>query len=447
MGAGALILPRGLAAASSEKNPDSEKSHESVKSTETFKGNVLIIGAGAAGLHAAWLLNKQGVNVTVLEASSVYGGRIRSLDNFSEFPIELGADKIYGKKSMLYDLVKKANAKFAPTKGEPYYALDGYVNTEAQLEEDADFKAAIGIRDTLAEYSGPNMTLDQFASRQGLKKRILPLFNALLANPYGASLKQIGIKPLIESESRSDASVMQGTTMLSLLTEKYRSILDKIKLNSPVVSVEHFKDSIHVTDKSGTVYSADKVLITVPLAVLKANDIKFLPVLHISKTSAFEKIGTGPGLRVLLKFSKRFWKDDSTSIYSPGPVPEFVVTGPVRNNVLTATVYGEGAALLSGMGEGASAEVLKQLDKIYGGNVATRTVTGSTILDWTKEPFIKGGISYPSLDSAGMREIAAASIDKKLYFAGEAMNTSGRFGTIHGAIETAQTAVDEMLKL
>lgn len=56
-----------------------------------FKGKVLIIGAGAAGLSAAYLLKQQGIGFQILEASGSYGGRIKHNRDFVDFPIPLGA--------------------------------------------------------------------------------------------------------------------------------------------------------------------------------------------------------------------------------------------------------------------------------------------------------------------------------------------------------------------
>jgi monoamine oxidase len=418
-----------------------------IKLTGSFKGKVIIVGAGASGLHAAWLLNKQGIDVTILEASDVWGGRIRANDNFSEIPVELGAEKIYGKRSFLYDLAKKANAQFSSLKGETYYSLDGFVNTEAQLEDDTEFKMVLAIREAIGEYSGPDMSLEKFAIRQGLSKRVLPVFNALTGNCNGASISQIGINGFLGINGKDDGHVLIGRSMLSLLEEKYVQVKEKVKFNTVVSSIDYYKESIKVKDKTGTVYTADKVIVTVPVTVLKSDDIKFLPALREDKLQAFSKIGMGPGMKILLKFNKRFWKDDATSIIGTGYVPEFVVTGFGRSNMLTASVNGEGAAFLSELGNSASTEVVKELDKIFGGNVASRTLANTYIMDWFKHPYIRGSYSFPTLNSTGSpREVISRSVDGKLFFAGEAMNTGGHFGTVHGAIETAQSAVEELLK-
>lgn len=418
----------------------------------TYTGKVIVVGAGAAGLYAAHLLNEQGVDVTVLEASPVYGGRIRSLKDFSDFPVELGAETMYGKRSLFADLVKSAKVSIVPSNGERYYSLDGFLNIENQLEEDEDFQLALALSETFADYSGSPITVEQFAIQQGLSKRVMHIYNGLIGNRFGASNGKIGMLALGEMERISlpekDNYFLKDRTILSVFEEKFSAILGKVKINTPIKLIDYSQKEITLTDNSGATYTADKIILTVPITVLKSNDIKFIPELPVTQTDAFSKIGMGAGMKIILKFNKRFWKTDASSIIGFGNVPEFNPSGFGRsnyNNVLSASINGENAEHLSFEGPEALKVVLKELDKIMGSPVS-RTLIDSHIMDWTKQPYIRGSYSYPSLGSFGIRSSAALPIDNKLFFAGEAMNTAGNFGTVHGAMETAKLAVNELLK-
>ncbi|MBL7891496.1 MAG: FAD-dependent oxidoreductase [Bacteroidia bacterium] len=419
---------------------------------DTFKGKVIIIGAGAAGLYAAYLLNEQGVDVAILEASDMYGGRIRSLKDFSDFPVELGAEGVHGKRSAFYELVKNSKVPFVTNKGEDYYSLDGFLNTESQLEEDEDFKQVLALTETYADYSGPDMTAEQFAMQHGLSPRVAHIYNALVGNKHGTSVGRLSMAGLKDLEKRwiagSDNFLLNGRSILSVFEEKCSSILPKIKLSTPVTGIDHTGTTITVTDKNGGTYTADKIIITVPITILKSNDIKFTPALPVDKTAAFSKIGMGAGMKIILKFSKKFWKDDTASIYGPGYVSEFYPSGSGRstyNNVLTAFTNGENAEHLSFEDKEAVKIAVKEIDKIFGSTAASRTLIDSYIMDWFKQPYIRGAYSYPTLGSLNARSTAALPVDNKLYFAGEAMH-EGHFATVHGAMETAQTTVDAILK-
>jgi len=108
---------------------------------------------------------------------------------------------------------------------------------------------------------------------------------------------------------------------------------------------------------------------------------------------------------------------------------------------------GEQAEYLSSLGsDGAiTAALLAELDLMYNGQ-ATSSFISSHIEDWTKNPFVRGAYSYSTVGMGNARTIAAQPIDKKLYFAGEAMNINGHHQTVHGAVETGYREVSKLLK-
>ena len=421
----------------------------------SFSGKVIIIGAGVAGIYAAHLLSLQGIDVTVLEAADVYGGRVKSLKDFSDFPIELGGEKIYGKKSAFSDLAKSCNASLLSYKGDEYYSLDGFLNTETILEDDADFRQVLALSETFADYDGPDMSLEQYGMQQGLTKRVLPVYNSLIANKHAASLGKLSILGMKDLEGKwkgagRDPFVLKDRSILSIFEEKCSAAISKIKLKCPVSSIDYSGTTINITDKNGGTYTADKVLITVPISILKSNDIQFTPALPSEKISSFSKIGMSAGMKIILKFNKPFWKPDTASIYGPAYVPEFYVTGLGRSNfknVLTAYINGESAEHLSFEEKEATNSVIKELDKIFGSTAASRSLIDSYVMDWFRQPYIRGSASYPLIGyTPESRQVAAAPVSGKLFFAGEAMNTEGQFATIQGALETAQIAVNNVLK-
>jgi monoamine oxidase len=89
--------------------------------------------------------------------------------------------------------------------------------------------------------------------------------------------------------------------------------------------------------------------------------------------------------------------------------------------------------------------LLKELDAMYNGK-ATAAFIKAHVQNWTTHPFIKGAYSYSTVGMGNARQIAAKPVDKKLYFAGEAMNTNGHHQTVHGAAETGYQAVVNILK-
>jgi len=75
---------------------------------DSFKGKVIIVGAGAAGMSAGYLLKKYGIEFKILEAASVYGGRLKKAENFTNFPLDLGAEWIHVNPKVLGEIANKS---------------------------------------------------------------------------------------------------------------------------------------------------------------------------------------------------------------------------------------------------------------------------------------------------------------------------------------------------
>ncbi len=417
-----------------------------------FSGKAIVIGAGAAGMYAAYLLNDYDVDVTVLEAAPVYGGRIRPLQGFSDFTIELGAEEVHGEKSLWYDIITSLNKEFVNADDESFYFIDNLLKSETQLANDADLNALYDLIDNIENYLGADKTMDQYLSDNNIAQRVSHIGNALLGNEYGTSNTRLGAAGVAASGRKWDAGdqnfMLKNSHYLSVLEEKFAAILPEIQLNTQIKKIDYSGSQVVLTDQNGNTYAADKVIITVPLAILQSGDIEFIPSLSASKQSAISAIGMNTGMKIILKFSTTFWVANLGSVYGSGYVPEFWSTGLGRsaeNNTLTAFVMGEKAEYLSSLGAGAIDVVVAELDQMYGAGVASGSLIASYIMDWSKEPFIKGAYSYQKVGTGDSRSTLAQSIDDKIFFAGEATNIEGHEATVHGAIQTADTAVEELV--
>lgn len=77
--------------------------------TESFNGKVIIIGAGAGGLSAGYLLQQLGIDFEILEASQNYGGRMKINTNFADFPIPLGAEWLETNTNIFQEIVNNSS--------------------------------------------------------------------------------------------------------------------------------------------------------------------------------------------------------------------------------------------------------------------------------------------------------------------------------------------------
>ena len=189
------------------------------------------------------------------------------------------------------------------------------------------------------------------------------------------------------------------------------------------------------------------MIITVPISILKSGDIQFNPSLPDDKTIAFSKIGMDAGMKVFLKFSNKFFDQNIIGGAMCAAYRDDSIGKTQNDNVLLAFIMGEQAEYLSALGSDAaiSNALLQELDTMYNGQ-ATTSFIASHVQNWTTNPFVKGAYSYSTIGMGDARKVATQQINKKLYFAGEAMNTNGHHQTVHGAIETGYREVIKMLK-
>ena len=412
---------------------------------------VVVIGAGAAGLYAGWTLQDEGATVTILEASAVHGGRLRVLEGFADFPIELGAEEVHGERSILHTLLVADGARFVDADDADVYFVDGERRGEGVLEED-DFADAEAFVDALGDWEGDDVTIAARIADEGLAARTTFLTDAWIGNEFGAQNDLIGARSLAQGDAAWTAGganfALDGTTLLGHLDSALAAILPAVKTGQVVTRVDHDADGVTVTCADGTTYTADAVIVAVPITILRDGDITFSPALPDDKLAAIGKVPMGAGMKVVLSFARRFWDANTGSIYGAAHVPEFWATGLGRsdeNLVLTAFVMGDKAEALSAMGDDAIATVLADLDTIYGAGVASGAYVDGVILDWLKEPTIRGAYSYPGPGSHAARAIVAEAVGETVYFAGEATHTEGHFGTVHGALETGERAAEAVL--
>jgi monoamine oxidase len=433
---------------------------ESLIDESPFKGKVIVIGAGASGIYAAHLLIKQGVEVIILEASNRIGGRMMANTSFADFPIEMGAEEIHGRRSVLFDLASFVSPEnLVEHNGKDFYWMNNLLRDEQNLLSQAEYASELEtmfqIIDSFGTYPEENKLLSQYLVDFPLISTLHPIVNALVSNEYGSSNNRIGMHALKEAEagySSGDESFgLNGISYWQLFERSFADAIDKVVLNEAVQTIDYSGSNVRVKSIHGVDYIADRVLLTIPLPILKNNSVEFQPELPPDKIQAIQSIEMGTGIKITLKFSSPFWDTDTRSILGASIVPEYWVTTADKTSngfYLTAFVMGESADQLALLSENAAIqELLTELSLLYpNGNVQSMYSGEFLYKNWANEPYIGGAYSFPSLNSEGQREKLAAAVSNKLFFAGEATNFNGHLATVHGAMESGYRAVLELLE-
>jgi len=419
----------------------------------TFTGSVAIIGAGASGLYAAHLLHQRGIDVRIFEASDRWGGRIRPLTGFSDFPVELGAEEIHGSNSVFHHMVSSTGAEFASDDLTDYAELDGILRSSNSYENDSDVAQMQQLISDLSSYSGADITAQAYGLVNGVAERVTHFFNAELANERGTSNSRIGMAGLREEadlwSSGEDNYMLRSRSLLSIFEEVLADILPKITLNTPITNVQWGGSKVAMTAENGDVFEADRVILTVPIKVLQDQLIEFSPDLPATTIQGINKIGMDRGMKVILKFTSRFWEVNTGSIFTAGLVPEYWATGAggrsVENNLLTGFSCGEKADTLHLLDIDLIPTLLAELDALYDGQAST-LYADHYIMDWGDEPWIRGAYSYSRVGTGNARNLLAVPVANKLFFAGEATHYRGHHASVHGAMETGLRAVQQILQ-
>lgn len=406
-----------------------------------FKGKVIVIGGGAAGVYATYLFKQQGIDVTLLEASDTIGGRMGKLLGFADYPIDLGAQWMHGRSSIVGEIVANGNVQVTIDDTEYSYWFQNQMLTS--LPKDISIFEGEDL---------PDVSFTQYATDKGFSSDYQAIVESL-AGDYGADASDLSVKMTNFEEtnwSSGDGDYKFKETYFDTIISNFgNQIASLVKTQSIVNKIDYTQDQVTVSCANGQVYAADKVLITVPITVLQSADIQFNPILPISKTIAFSKIGMGPGMKVFLKFSSKFFADN---IYGGSVCAAYFNDdiGKVTNDfVLIAFVMGDQAASLSALPNDTAivSALMAELDLMYNG-LATSNFIDAFVQDYSKNPFIRGAYSYSKIGiEETSRTTASQSIDNKLFFAGEAMNLNGHHQTVHGAIETGFREFSNIMEL
>jgi Monoamine oxidase len=411
---------------------------------------VVIIGAGVAGLCAADRLRAAGCPAVVLEATGFVGGRVRAREDFADFPIELGAEEVHGADNVLLreaDRLGLETLRHFTT--DDMMRLDGGLRFLDQAERDPDVRRAFDLIDGLGRYAGPNVSVQEHLTRDHFPRRAWHYLDSRLGVEHGTTLDRLAMGGFLHYERGWEARETNYT-----LRQRYFCLFEPllpgldIRLRSPVDTL-NWTDVPRVRLGDGRELTARAVLVTVSLRVLREGGITFDPPLPPEKVRAMNAIGMDPGMKIVLKFRHRFWDERMYFLHTDGFLPQYWATGNGKsedNRLLTAFLGGARAEALGAMGVDPLEFALGELDEIFRPRLASRSFEDGFVADWGADPHVRGLYSYPTIHTTERdRVVLAAPLDNKVFFAGEATDTAGHSGTVHGAMETGRRAAEEIL--
>ncbi|MBD2189893.1 FAD-dependent oxidoreductase [Pseudanabaena sp. FACHB-723] len=199
-------------------------------------------------------------------------------------------------------------------------------------------------------------------------------------------------------------------------------------------------------------FTGSRVIVTVPLGVLKHGSIKFSPELPEAKLEAIEKLGMGALNKLVLKFSQQFWPSEPhTMAYINGNITDRYVEfynwqKYVQQPILVAIVSGSFSRSLSQVPESESTQnIMSDLQAMFGNDILLPTAT--LLTQWHNDPFAYGSYATFSING-NIQDCDRLSepVGERLFFAGEA--TNGKYlGTVHGALLSGEREANRIVSL
>ena len=437
--------------------------------------DVIVIGAGVAGLEAAQRLERAGVDVLVVEARPRVGGRIETHRPAGwPTPLEAGAEFMHGRPRALVRALAAARARTLEVGGRHDLFRDGTNHSAG-----AAWREALGWLERLPDEDVSFAALMRRPPFRGLRTEVRTLLRNFVEGFNAADARRISVRGLNRQTAASAAEqgdrafrLPNGYDALPLHLARRLSANGRLRLATVAARVRWDARGVEVRVRglhggASADLRAHAVLVTVPLGVLQARPpaagtLDFVPALPRATRSAIDRLATGNVVKLALRFRHALGEGpfapvakDARFVHVPGaPIPTWWV--PIRHEDRCLTGWAAGpaadrfAARYTGAGAGDRrlAAGLAGLARGLGTTPAAlrSSLVDARVFDWAIDPFARGAYSWLPVGGLDAPAALARPVGGRLFFAGEATDTTGDPGTVHGALGTGTRAAAQILK-
>jgi monoamine oxidase len=403
--------------------------------------DVAIIGAGAAGIAAARTLEGSNLSVLILEARDRLGGRSHTLTLPGDIPFDLGCEWLHSADKNSFVPIAQ-DLGFKINQARPRWR-DQTFDIGFSPTQRAQFQVAFEAFYDRAEQAS-DLPNDSTASQWLEPNNIWnPLMNAISGYINGCELDRVSVY---------DMDAYEDTEVNWRVARGYGALIAdygapcSVAMNTTVALIDHSGTDVRLETSRGTLM-ARHVIVTVPTNLIANETIRFYPALP-NKIAAAAGLPLGLADKVMLALDGADELPIDGHLY--GAIDRAGVGSyhlrPQGEPCISGFFGGSFARTLEDAGEGAmAAQAIDDIVALLGSNYRTR-LKPLAASRWAHDPFANGSYSHALPGHADDRQILAAPIDNRLFFAGEATSPNF-FSTAHGARDTGERAAKEVMSL
>lgn len=447
------------------------------------RADVLVVGAGLAGLYAATLLEEQGFRVTTLEASDRVGGRVRTRNIGGQLH-ELGASDIGVMYARVLDMISRLDLERVPSairvRPFSYHVRGKFLRAEQWESSDANltvgderpippsrlqsellgrFNPLRGLDDWLApRFRDHDVTIAEFLASRGVSEEAIRLightYNGIGMGRTSAlqlfrdmTRTRFGIEAFMRMKAAGQdvPPLSQVRGGIQRLPEAMAANLEtEVRLGRAVAAVEHGDARVDVRCLDGSRYRADFLVCAAPLIALR--HVSFSPALSPAKAAAMSEIQYYAATKFYLRPRTKFWEADGyeASLWTDGPLERVFASTDEDDEVHTLLVWinGQGSRQIDQYDrETASRFVLDTLARIRPSSKGQLELMDYH--SWGRTAFIGGcGHTY-SAGQVGRFAESLPTPEGRIHFAGE--HTRRREFGMESAMASAERVVGELI--
>lgn len=417
-----------------------------------MNASTIILGAGPAGLHAAYELSKQGHTCLILEARDRIGGRVHTMTAGDGQSFEAGAEFVHGDLPLTAELMKEAGLEKRKSGGRWVSLRGGEASAgenassawRAMLKKMRSLEHDVSLQDFLDEHYTGNEHI-------ALKDRAISYAEGFdSADASRASTKALGQE--WSSEEGENYRVADGYgRLMEFLAERCTAAGSRIILSHPVSNIVANGEGVVVHTGEKT-FRAETVIVALPLGVLQQHGASLLPGAP-TYAGALRLLGMGDVIKFVLRFSEDFWEDEYPGLgflLGAAEVPTWWTQAPEKGTMLTGWMAGRAARAHAHLSEEMLREAaLKSLAQTFSRGIYSLEVLlkEAHVFNWSNDPWTLGSYAYATVDSKAAQAVLAQPLGGRVFFAGEYMYDGPAMGTVEAALWSGREAVQLVVKI